>query len=113
MKHFLRSAIFVLCLFLANIAHSQAGIKTPTYHFDTVLLTWKGKTKHKMREGEWTAKDRIFNSTAKATYVNGKLNGPWTVHSANGELQEEGNYVDNLRDGKWVKYSNPGDTSLF
>jgi TonB family protein len=113
MNQFLKFFLLAWLILNTDSAHAQTGIATPTYHVDTATYTWKGKSKHKMRQGEWTGTCKIFRSTAYGVYVDGKLNGPWTVLSGNGRLQEEGTYINGLRNGKWVTYNNLGDTTLL
>jgi TonB family protein len=113
MNQFLKFFLLAWLILNTDSAHAQTGIATPTYHVDTATYTWKGKSKHKMRQGEWIGTCRLFKSTAYGMYVNGQLNGPWTVYYGNGHLYEEGTYTNGLRDGKWVKYDHLGDTSLL
>lgn len=50
---------------------------------------------------------------SKATYQNGKLNGPYEQYDTSGKLMVEGQYESNLKEGIWTDYKNGTKKTVY
>ena len=72
-------------------------------YYEHGKLKEKATYKNGIRDGItiWFKQDD--KPTIQYTYKNGDLNGP-AIFYANGEIQSEGNYVNNNEEGEWRVY---------
>ena len=73
-----------------------------TYNEDGKILREYGNYKMGKKDGEWTK--NLIKKEIKSNYLNGKLNGKFTVTNKDGVVTTSGNYKNGNQDGIWTDY---------
>lgn len=75
--------------------------------FEEEKLTSKGSYKEGKKEGAWNYYHHN-ESTENENYINGNLNGNYTITNKNGIIIKKGIYENNEKEGNWFEYYNNG-----
>lgn len=81
-----------------------------TYYDDNTTISERGELKDGLRQGFWAKfNENGIDTLQTATYVNGKMSGPYTQYFQSGAIEIEGSFLDDKREGEWTWYFESGN----